>query len=98
MSRYGFNVDDVEVVVGWDNPCQTFFGDVEDEHGNPIVSTMLDMGKTDVYTVLDLESLLSYRIPDDIALKLCEDMAKRTEPTPLQKAMGQFIKPMLEDK
>ena len=35
MSRYGFNVDDVEIVVGWDNPTQTFFGQTEVD-GKPV--------------------------------------------------------------
>jgi hypothetical protein len=103
MSRYSFNpivpagidsdaLEGLSIVVGWDNPLQTLFGDVEDAKGDPIVSTMLDMGKTDVNTVLELEALLGYRVPNDIALKLCEDMANRTEPSPLQKRMAGILK------
>lgn len=99
MSRYSFNpivpagidsdaLEGLSIVVGWDNPLQTLFGDVEDAKGDAIVSTMLILGRMDVYTILDLENLLGYRIPDDIARKLCEDMDNRTEPSPLQKHMA----------
>ena len=102
MSRYSFNpivpagidsdaLEGLSIVVGWDNPLQTLFGDVEDAKGDTLVSTMLDMGKTDVQTVSALEYLLGYRVPNDIALKLATDMANRTEPTDLQKCMATLL-------
>ncbi len=51
MSRYGFTKFDAEVVVGWDNPCQTLFGDVEDSEGELIVSTMMIAGERNIQTV-----------------------------------------------
>lgn len=102
MSRYGFTpsfrsssnmlVDDtLSAVVGWDNPLQTFFGDVENADGHLLISTMHGLGKTNVQSVEDLEYLIGYVIPNEIKAKLKADCDKRTEPTPLQKRMASLL-------
>lgn len=97
MSRYGFNVNNVEIVVGWDNPCQTFFGQTEVD-GTEVVNTMLGMKQFDVQCLNLLEKMIGFNIPDDIRTKLIHNRDNAPDPTPLQKAMGRIIKPMLEDK
>ena len=104
MSRYSYTPtykvpgltpteDKVTVVVGWDNPLQTLFGDVEvDGQELPIISTMADMGKIEVLSVNDLEYLIGYRIPGDIAARLIIDMDNRIPPTALQARMVSFLK------
>lgn len=104
MSRYGFKptlptgtvadaaLEGLSIVVGWDNPLQTFFGDVEDANGESIRCTMIDMGEFNVNTVSGLEDLIGYRIPNDIAIKLHNDADNRVEPTPLQKGIGGLLK------
>ena len=99
MSRYSFNPDLPEgtvdadalkgltIIVGWDNPLQTFFGDVEDANGESIRSTMIDMGEFNVQTIDYLEGLLGYEIPGDIQIKLIQDEAGNPEPTPLQQSV-----------
>lgn len=105
MSRYSFNptlpanansiaanaLEGLTIVVGWDNPLQTFFGDVEDASGEAICSTMMDMGEFNVPTIDYLEGLLGYEIPADIQAKLESDKEDRTEPTPLQKNIGALL-------
>lgn len=91
MSRYGFNVDDVEIVVGWDNPCHTFFGQTELD-GKEGVNTMLGMGRFDVQHVHLLEDLIGFEIPDDIHDKLLHDADNALPQTPLQATMGKILR------
>lgn len=104
MSRYGFtpkvpshgiaaaSLKGLTIVVGWDNPLQTFFGDVEDENGDQIMSTMLMMNKHDIQSVDALGTLVGYDIPTDIKAKLESDRENRTEPTPHQKRIASLFK------
>lgn len=88
MSRYGFTEFDSEFVVGWDNPLQTLFGQAI-SNGEVDVSTLKD---PDIQTVDELEVELGQVIPDHLRLRLEDDMANKTEPTPLQKMMGTAFK------
>ncbi|KKL73787.1 hypothetical protein LCGC14_2071360 [marine sediment metagenome] len=97
MSRYGFNVDNVEIVVGWDNPTQTFFGQTEVD-GVPVVDTMINMGRYDIKDVYLLEKMIGFDIPGDICNKLLVDIGTSTPQTPLQKRMGEIFKPILENQ
>lgn len=103
MSRYSFSpnlpagtissnaLEGLTIVVGWDNPLQTFFGDVEDAKGEPICSTMMDMGEFNVQTIDFLEGLLGYEIPADLQAKLESDKEGRTEPSSSQKNIGALL-------
>lgn len=103
MSRYSFNptfpagsvdaaaLEGLSIIVGWDNPLQTFFGDVEIANGESIRSTMMDMGEFNVSTIGKLEGLLGYVIPAELITKLKSDKEGRTEPTPLQKGIGSLL-------
>ncbi len=95
MSRYGFNVGDVEIVVGWDNPTQTFFGTTE-AAGEVVVDTMIGMGQFNVQDIRLLECMIGFDIPDSIRKKLLDDRASAPSPTPLQTRMGEIFKPLLE--
>ncbi|KKL28082.1 hypothetical protein LCGC14_2264420, partial [marine sediment metagenome] len=88
--RYGFNVGDVEIVVGWDNPTQTFFGQVE-VRGNLVIDTMSGSGQFDVKCLHSLESMISFSIPDDIRSKLIQERDHAPSPTPLQKRMTKIF-------
>lgn len=87
MSRYGFNVNDFEIVVGWDNPCQTFFGQVylNDE---PVSDTMIGLGRFDIRDLRSLEADLGYKVPPEIGVKLIEDRDGAAPRTPLQKRVA----------
>lgn len=87
MSRYAFNDGKQDIVVGWDNPTQTLFADVDD-----IRSTMLDMGRFDICNVEELEEVANISIPEDIKAKLEHDRDTAPAPTPLQAAMGQLFR------
>ena len=95
MSRHGFNVDNVEIVVGWDNPTQTFFGQTEVD-GEVVVDTMIGMGLFNVQSIDLLENMIGFYIPRDIRKKLLDDRAGSPPPTPLQERMAAIFKPMLE--
>lgn len=95
MSRYGFNVDDVEIVVGWDNPTRTFFGQTEVD-GREVINTMLGMGLFNIQSVDLLENMIGFYIPRDIRKKLLDDQAESPPPTPQQSRMAKIFKPMLE--
>ena len=97
MSRYGFTVDKVEVVVGWDNPIQTFFGQTEVD-GEIVIDTMIGMGLFNVQSVDLLENMIGFDIPRDIRKKLLDDQAESPPPTPQQSRMAKIFKPMLEGK
>lgn len=90
MSRYGFNVDDVEIVVGWDNPCQTFFGSTE-VNGVPVIDTMLDMGRFDVKDIRLLECMIGFNIPVNIQNKLIMDRASGDPQSPLQRRLAEVF-------
>ena len=90
MSRYGFNVDDVEIVVGWDNPIQTFFGSTELD-GTPVIDTMLDMGSFNVRDIHLLECMIGFDIPVDIRNRLTLDRDNATPRTPLQELVGEIF-------
>lgn len=94
MSRYVIPAIDLNhnVVVGWDNPLQTFFAIVSDEtrdEDNKIVQ-WIGIGNKDI--IVDINELQKQLeqfalIPRSIKMKLKEDYQNRTEPTPLQKMM-----------
>lgn len=90
MSRYGFNVGDVEIVVGWDNPIQTFFGQTEVD-GKPVIDTMIGMGLFNVKSVQLLESMIGFDIPRDIRNKLIQERDDAPSPTPLQEIVGEIF-------
>ncbi len=90
MSRYGFNKGDVEIVVGWDNPIQTFFGSTELD-GAPVIDTMLDMGRFDVKDIRLLECMIGFNIPADIRSKLIHDRDNAASRTPLQELVGEIF-------
>ena len=91
MSRYGFNVDEVEIVVGWDNPCHTFFGQT-DVDGKPVIDTMLNMSQFDVQCLNLLEKMIGFNIPSDIRTKLIHDRDYAPPQTPLQVLVGEIFK------
>ncbi len=94
MSRYGFNVGDVEIVVGWDNPTQTFFGQTEVD-GESVIDTMIGMGRFDIKCTYALEQAIGFSIPNEIQMKLIEDVANAQPQTPLQATVSKMRKEML---
>ncbi len=82
MSRHGFD----DTVVGWDNPLQTFFADVNN------VCTMLDMGKFSIDTIDELERIAVISIPAEIKERLEMDKASGDDPTVLQKMFAEKLK------
>ena len=83
MSRYWFTHEDEKVLVGWDNPTQTFFADLGERR-----STMLDDGDFNITNVDDLAEKIGMAIPDDIKTKLERDRDTAPPPTPLQALIG----------
>lgn len=93
MSRYGFNVSKVEIVVGWDNPTQTFFGQVE-VGKNLVIDTMIGMGLFNIQSIHLLESMIGFFIPRDIRNKLIHDQDNAASQTPLQATVSKMRKEM----
>ena len=91
MSRYGFNVDDVEIVVGWDNPTHTLFGQTYVD-GKEVIDTMIGMGLFNVQSVHLLECMIGFDLPRDIRNKLIHDRDKAEPQTPLQEFVGELFK------
>ena len=84
MSRHG--IDGTDTVVGWDNPLQTYFADVNG------VSTMLDMSRFDISTVDELEQVARITIPTEIKDRLEADRFAATVPTAMQKFFADRLK------
>lgn len=109
MARYQFTTKELTVIVGWDNPLQTFFAQVwkgEPEsaainHPFPGIGPhpLLWLGTTrdDVPTVKDLAAGLKphAEIPPDIVGRLREDFANRRPPTTAQEAWQVFVRRLL---
>jgi hypothetical protein len=98
MSRYSILAQDPRwiVIVGWDNPLQTFFAQVfdpsieEDEEADLLwVGTALQA----IPTVAALPAQLAdwATIPADIADRLSRDQQAATPPTPLQQWAHQLF-------
>lgn len=87
MSRYEFKVGDVEVVVGWDNPTQTFFGQTEVD--GEYIDTMIGMGN--IRDIHLLEALIDVAIPIDIRNRLTLDRDNAPLPIHLQRNMNEIL-------
>lgn len=85
MSRYGFQHEGKDVVVGWDNPIQTLFGDIGD------YSITLD-GNYNIQNVDELAEIMGVEIPSEIKEKLERDRDTAPAPTLLQARMGQLFR------
>lgn len=95
MSRYHFPTEKGhDVVVGWDNPLQTFFADVELK-GVMILDTMCGLSRFNINTPEELSELLDeycgFTIPADILAKLHEDLNGASSPTSLQAKMANIF-------
>src|SRR4051794_11726297 len=102
MSRYTFEGKevDIEIVVGWDNPLQTFFVQVwnQEESKDPycgIDEPAFWAGATtgEVRTLEDLLDLVeSYgAVPDEVVRDLQRDHAARTPLTPSQEHLRKLL-------
>ena len=95
MSRYQLSATDGnhEVIVGWDNPLETYFINVRDTRTTEDEDDrfVLQRGncRQEIPTVTDLIPLVSpyASVPEKVALALSRDYAERTRPTPLQERM-----------
>jgi len=94
MSSYNIEHEKYDIIVGWDNPLQTFFGNVfiDDEEGDVIFSC--GDSHNEVPEVMDLVAKMRpyCEIPDWMVYKLVEDYTNRTEPTAFQKQMVNLVK------
>lgn len=90
MSQYSFRAVGHEIVVGWDNPLETFFVQVWDESSDAD-DPVLWVGTTPeaVATVEALSALVRPygEISDELLKKLREDFALREPPTEWQRRM-----------
>ena len=98
MSRYSVPAQDprLTVIVGWDNPLQTFFSHVfdpsieEDDEADLLwIGTALQA----IPTVAALQAQLTgwATIPADIVDRLTRDQQAATPPTPLQRWAHQVL-------
>lgn len=79
----------VEVIVGWDNPLQTFFAQVLDPDQPDDQNESLFWTGTRPAQITSIEALEEHLqpyapLPDDVRHRLEQEYAARTEPTPLQ--------------
>ena len=90
MSQYSFRAAGHEIVVGWDNPLETFFVQVWDESSDAD-DPVLWVGTTPeaVATVEALAALARPygEIPDELLMQLREDFALRGPLTEWQRRM-----------
>ena len=96
MSRYHVDAKDAEhftVIVGWDNPMQTFFVQVwdlakeEDDDEACVFWIGTHPGSVPTVTAL-VQAMSAYAaLPGDIATQLERDQALSEPPTPLQQWM-----------
>lgn len=100
MSQYIVDHPTLSVLVGWDNPLQSFYASVTDpglilENEESDDAYLLWVGNTygEIKDVQTLAGLLSpwAEIPTEIADKLGQDMAARTPPTKLQQLMHRLM-------
>ena len=98
MSRYKmFDPSDCYVVVGWDNPLQTFFVQQYvnlDAYNEDVTKAWLGCTPSEIPTIERLEEVMTQlgcSLPVDIRNGLEKDYANRTEPTPLQKMMQSLL-------
>ncbi len=97
MSRHVIEIPgDGFLIVGWDNPLQTFFASRYEDVDAEEESWSTDM-INDKYTILanfaiDVFRQTGITIPADVMQRLNRDYDARTEPTPLQKRMAQLFK------
>ena len=94
MSRYQLPVLNANhnVVVGWDDPLETFFAQVEDDN-DMILWLGADPREPKITDIAVLrEELKEYAIiPDNICENLHQDYLNKHEPTAFQKAMRQIM-------
>src|SRR5262245_55967516 len=96
MSRYTIvRQPDLEVVVGFDPPLETFFAQaMRPSHSETEDDTMLLWVGTAPQAITSLEALeqaLERVIPEPIRTALAEDQAHCAAPTPLQRWMRQLM-------
>lgn len=100
MSRYTLQGYDPAhtVVVGYDQPLQTYFGTVIRPNPDPLddtvlVNTLLDIGGLRLTTVERIRDRLApwARLPPDVAEALLHDQVTAPPPTPLQQLMGRLF-------
>src|SRR5688572_29195718 len=94
MSHYVFKTIMNEIVVGWDNPIETFFVQVWDESSeadDPVL--WVGAKPQEVATVEALAALLQPygEIPDELLMQLREDFAAREPPTEWQRRMRNCV-------
>jgi hypothetical protein len=89
MSRYEYEGKEeyYQIVIGWDNPLQTFFAQVWDgrsrsEHPLLWLGTVPDEVSTAEALAAQVEAY--GEIPPGIMARLRDDYDRRTSPTPLQ--------------
>jgi hypothetical protein len=100
MSRYPIpahaslraSIPHVCVVVGWDNPLQTFFGQVLDPDRpltQPETVTWIGTRPAEIRTVEELVSAMEPygTMPEAIVVQLRQEWSARTQATPLQEHM-----------
>lgn len=104
MSRYEIPARDrsLSVVVGWDNPLQTFFAQVaqpapaDDDGDDDPILLWIGTDSREVITVEDLARHLApfADLPADVAERLCVDRAAKLDqaPTATQQEMLAVIR------
>ena len=98
MSRYSVPAQDprLTVIVGWDNPLQTFFAQVFDpliEEDDEAYRLWIGTALQEIPTVAALQAQLAgwATIPADIVEHLARDQHAATPPTPLQRWAHQLF-------
>jgi hypothetical protein len=95
MSRYTIQTNDLEVIVGWDNPMQTLYYQVylTNGPGVPVMSAGDTFNElSTVATLIDsLASALLVEVPEAILTKLSNDVKNATQPTKLQMDMAEMF-------
>ena len=99
MSRHSFPAQDPRctVVVGWDNPLQTFFAQVvqpsHDDDEDDAILLWLGTAPQAIPTVAALQAQLAgwATLPPALAAQLTREQQAAPPPTPLQRWMQQLL-------
>lgn len=86
MSRYKFSTDKHDIVVGWDNPMQTLFGQVFDREDDDDPAEWIGINHDEIKYVDDLQKRLQpYAVlPALVVASLQKDLDEARPRTDLQ--------------
>ena len=91
MSRHVWAHGEKTIVVGYDPPLRTFFGQVWDHPDDDDLAIWVGCVPEELTSVEALETKLGFALPPELRSDLIKDKKAAPEPSPLQKLMCKKI-------